>query len=105
MASRSQSLTALSTAALPHLVDALEVLRQNLTWENVTFSNAQSALLLYLALTRALRAYRHVRARGPVSVVQDAYAWAAERVLALIVASPWVAPKVEAEMAVAKADV
>ncbi|KZV65613.1 PLP-dependent transferase [Peniophora sp. CONT] len=105
MSSRSQSLTALSTVALPHLVDAAEVLRQNLTWENLTFSNAQSALLLYLALTRALRAYRHVRARGPVNVLQDAYAWAAERVLAVIVASPWVAPQVEAEMAVAKADV
>ena len=72
MSSRSQSVTALSTVALPHLVDALELLRQNLTWENVTFSNAQSALLLYLAITRALRAYRHVRARGNVSVVKDA---------------------------------
>ena len=40
--------------ALPHLAELSSALRAQLTWDNVTLANAQSALLLYLALTRAL---------------------------------------------------
>ncbi|KAI0029475.1 PLP-dependent transferase [Vararia minispora EC-137] len=90
------------TRGVPHIVVAAEFVQRNLTADNLTVDNAKNALIFYLVFTRALKAYRHVRARGIVSVVQDAYRWVMMRVMNLIISSPWVRPQVEAEMAKAK---
>jgi sphinganine-1-phosphate aldolase len=71
-----------STLAMPHIIDAAEVLRCSLTpenaWAHCTLDNAKNAVLFYLVFARALRVFRHVRARGLVGVVQHAYQWVME---------------------------
>ncbi|KAI0630423.1 PLP-dependent transferase [Trametes polyzona] len=69
-------------------------------WENV-----KTAIVAYLIITRALRAGRHVRARGLVQSVQDIYKWVLQESLLLALRFPSARKKVETELGKARLEI
>ncbi|THH12743.1 hypothetical protein EW146_g7415 [Bondarzewia mesenterica] len=71
----------------------------------LTFDNTKNLLILYLVLTRSLKAWRHVRARGLSQTTSDLYQWVAQKVVLLIMSMPEMKKKVATEMGKAKVDI
>ncbi|KAI0320845.1 hypothetical protein OF83DRAFT_1102559, partial [Amylostereum chailletii] len=95
----------LSVLSMPHIVDAVDLVQRNFTVDNITWDNAKNLVIFYLVWTRSIKAYRHIRARGLISTVEDAYKWIAQRVMRVVIRSPWLKDRVELEMGQAKASI
>ncbi|KAJ8472727.1 hypothetical protein ONZ51_g8322 [Trametes cubensis] len=70
-------------------------------WENL-----KTALIVYLVFSRVIKAERHVRARGLVQSVRDAYTWVIQESLLLALRTlPSAKKKVETELGKARLDI
>ncbi|KAI0302679.1 PLP-dependent transferase [Russula brevipes] len=85
---------------MPHIVDVTDFL-----WHNFTFDTAKDCFLVYLIARRALKFWRHVRARGLRRSFRDLYVFVAQRTLRLVLTLPPMRKKVETEMDAARAEI
>ncbi|KAI0645770.1 PLP-dependent transferase [Trametes meyenii] len=69
-------------------------------WENL-----KTAVVVYLIVTRVIKAERHVRARGLVRSVQDIYRWVLQESLLLALRFPSAKKKVDTELGKARLDI
>ncbi|KAH9892638.1 PLP-dependent transferase [Cubamyces lactineus] len=69
-------------------------------WENL-----KTALIVYLVFSRVIKAERHVRARGLVQSVRDAYTWVIQESLLLALRLPSARKKVETELGKARLEI
>ncbi|KAI0675368.1 PLP-dependent transferase [Trametes maxima] len=69
-------------------------------WENL-----KTAVVVYLIVTRVIKAERHVRARGLVRSVQDIYRWVLQETLLLALRFPSAKKKVDTELGKARLDI
>ncbi|OSX65939.1 hypothetical protein POSPLADRAFT_1064542 [Postia placenta MAD-698-R-SB12] len=65
---------------------------------NGTFDTLKTLIVAYLFFTRFLKISRHVRARGTVRTLHDAYAWISQEVVLLVLRFPAARRKVNAEL-------
>jgi hypothetical protein len=63
----------MSTLSVPRIIDAAEVLQRNFTLDT-----AKNCFLVYFFAKRALKLWRHVRARGLCRSFRDLYAFIAQ---------------------------
>ncbi|KAI0929962.1 hypothetical protein AcW1_008774 [Taiwanofungus camphoratus] len=66
------------------------------------FDNVKNLAIAYLFLSRTLKVYRHLRARGPVQTLQDVWRWVSQEVLLLALRLPAAKKKVDRELEKAK---
>ena len=109
----------MSTLSMPRIIDVSEVLRHNLTLET-----AKNCFFVYFIARRALKLWRHVRARGIFQSFRDFYSFIAQvfisfissilplryslslqRTLRLIIALPSVRKRIDTEMDAARAEI
>ena len=111
----------MSTLSMPRIVDVSEVLRCNLTLDT-----AKNCFFVYFVVRRALKLWRHVRARGLFQSFRDFYAFIAQvlisfyynssipplryssllqRTLRLVIALPSVRKRIDTEMDAARAEI
>ncbi|KAI0335162.1 PLP-dependent transferase [Cubamyces sp. BRFM 1775] len=69
-------------------------------WENL-----KTALIVYLVFSRVIKAERHVRARGLIQSVRDAYTWVIQESLLLALRLPSAKKKVETELGKARLEI
>ncbi|KAF8445009.1 pyridoxal phosphate-dependent transferase [Boletus edulis BED1] len=69
------------------------------------FETVKTALFLYVLVTQALRAFRHLRARGLRRTVADGYVWTSKKALLLVMKLPAAQQKLQAELAKVKVDI
>jgi sphinganine-1-phosphate aldolase len=75
--------TAMSTLSMPRIIDASEVLRRNFTLDT-----AKNCFFVYFIARRALKFWRHVRARGLFQSFRDFYALIAQVLIYFISSIP-----------------
>ena len=73
----------MSTLCMPHIIDVSEVLRRNFTLDT-----AKNCFLVYFFARRALKLWRHVRARGLFQSFADVYAFIAQVFISFILSCP-----------------
>jgi hypothetical protein len=66
----------MSTLSVPRIIDVVEVLQRN-----CTLDTAKSCFIVYFFAKRALKLWRHVRARGLFRSFGDLYAFIAQVLL------------------------
>ncbi|PCH36045.1 PLP-dependent transferase [Wolfiporia cocos MD-104 SS10] len=69
------------------------------------FETLKNVLLLYLILTRTLKAIRHLRARGFARTIVDLYTWVSQETLLLALRLPRLRAGVQRELAKARLDI
>ncbi|TFK79129.1 PLP-dependent transferase [Polyporus arcularius HHB13444] len=69
-------------------------------WQNFT-----NAVVIYLILTRTVKAGRHLRARGVIQTARDVYKWVLQEAILLALRFPSAKKKVEAELGKARLDI
>ncbi len=63
----------MSTLSVPRIIDVAEVFHHNLTLDT-----AKNCLLVYLFAKRALKLWRHLRARGITRSIRELYVFIAQ---------------------------
>ena len=109
----------MSTLSMPRIIDVSEVLRHNLTLDT-----AKNCFFVYFIARRALKLWRHVRARGIFQSFRDFYALiiqvlisfissippltyspSLQRTFGLVIALPSVRKRIDTEMDAARAEI
>jgi sphinganine-1-phosphate aldolase len=88
----------MSTLSIPRIIDVADAVHRNLTLDT-----AKDCLLVYFFATRALKLFRHLRARGFIRSIKELYLFIAQRTLRLVITLPSVRKKVETELDAARA--
>ncbi|PPQ90627.1 hypothetical protein CVT25_006610 [Psilocybe cyanescens] len=78
--------------------------RQHLT-TLLTLDNAKSGLFYYVLLVQAIKAKRHLRARGITASLKELYTWISQQVIRLLLRLPATRKKVTSQMDQAKVDI
>ncbi|KAF9541396.1 PLP-dependent transferase [Agrocybe pediades] len=71
----------------------------------LTLDNVKSGLFYYLILLHAIKAKRHLQARGITTTAKEIYLWVSQQVIRLILRLPSTRKKVESQMGAAKLDI
>ena len=109
----------MSTLSMPRIIDVSEFLRHNLTLDT-----AKNCFFVYFIARRALKLWRHVRARGLFQSFRDFYSFIAQvfisfispilplryspslqRTLRLVIAMPSLRKRINTEMDAARAEI
>jgi sphinganine-1-phosphate aldolase len=78
---------------------------EDLAKTSVTFDRLKTVLFLYVLLSYAIKAERHVWARGPVQTLRDLVQWISHRAVTLVLQLPSNRFKVETEMGKTRKDI
>ncbi|KAI0001270.1 PLP-dependent transferase [Russula compacta] len=90
----------MSTLAIPRILDVTEAL-----YRNFTLDTAKNCFLVYFFARRALKLWRHIRARGLGQSFGDLYRFIVQTTLRLVITLPSMHKRVEAEMDAARAEI
>ncbi|KAF8482574.1 PLP-dependent transferase [Russula ochroleuca] len=90
----------MSTLSVPRIIDVVDVFQRN-----CTLDTAKNGVLVYFFAKRALKLWRHVRARGLRRSFTDLYVFFAQKTLRLIIKLPSMRKKVDTGMDDARAEI
>ncbi|EGO00216.1 hypothetical protein SERLA73DRAFT_89122 [Serpula lacrymans var. lacrymans S7.3] len=84
---------------------AAQAIKRWISAQSLYYESAKTALLFYVLLIQYLRAYRHVRARGPTQTISEFWQWISKKVILMALRLPSAQKKVQTEMDKARLDI